>query len=110
MDSRSGLSARERELRSRLRQLLEDPEALLHASLITMARACGHPRCRCAVRGEKHRSLYAAQTVRRRTRMRIVPRAAEATIRRWAQRYQRARALLEALSEEGWERWPPRRR
>jgi hypothetical protein len=110
MDSRAGLSARERELRSRLRQLLDDPEALLHASLITMARVCGNPRCKCALKGEKHRSLYAGQTVRRKTRMRSVPKDAEALIRRWVARYERARELLEALSEEGWQRWPRRRR
>ena len=49
MKPRSHLSPQERKLRSRLHFLLHQA-GLLHASLITLKRKCGHPTCRCAPR------------------------------------------------------------
>ena len=46
--NRASLSAEDRRLRSRLRQLLSQADGFLHGSLIEMARRCGNPRCRCA--------------------------------------------------------------
>jgi hypothetical protein len=100
--NRASLSPEERRLRSRLRQLLSQAEGFLHGSLIEMARRCGNPRCRCASKYEhKHRSLYIGQSRKGKSTMVYVPGDLEETVRRWAGDYQRAAALLEALSEQG---------
>lgn len=101
----SSLSPAERAARSRLRQLLGQADGFLHASLIEMVRRCGNRRCACARdEARKHRSLYIGQTVGGKTRMRSVPKEREEEVRRHAENYRRARALLEELSEEGWRR------
>jgi len=103
--NRSSLSAEERRLHSRLHQLLSRSGGLLHGSLIEMARRCGNPGCRCASDdAHKHRSLYLGQTRGGKTTMEYVPKDQEQTVRRWAGDFQRARDLLEAISQEGWRR------
>lgn len=102
MKHRGGLSVRERTSRSRLCQLIGNREGFLHASLIKMTRSCGKATCKCQTQGAKHESYYVGQTCRRKTRMQAVPRQGEARVRRWIADYQRARALLERLSEACW--------
>jgi hypothetical protein len=103
--SPTSLSPEERRLRSRLHQLLSRADGFLHGSLIEMARRCGNPRCRCASdEDSKHRSLYLGQTRGGKTRMEYVPRDQEQTVRRRVENFQRARDLLEALSQQGWQR------
>ena len=75
MRHRAALSRTERSLRSRLHKLLDDADGLVHGSLIRMARTCGNPRCKCAVKGEKHVSLYLGQTRKGKTRMKYIPKA-----------------------------------
>lgn len=104
MRHRAALSRTERSLRSRLHKLLDDADGLVHGSLIRMARTCGNPRCKCAVKGEKHVSLYLGQTRKGKTRMKYIPKAWEGRIRRWAGHYQQAVDLLEQISEEGWKK------
>jgi hypothetical protein len=85
--------------------LLSRAEGFLHGSLVEMARRCGNPRCRCASDdASKHRSLYLGQTRDGRTTMLYVPADLEPTVRRWAQDYRQAAALLEDLCAQGRER------
>ena len=102
MKHRKGVSAADKAARSRLRQLLEQADGLVHGSLIQMARCCGNPRCRCATQGQKHVSWYLGVTEKRKTRMKHLSKGPEAKIRRWVKQYQQARALLEAMSQEAW--------
>ncbi len=48
MPSRNSLPPTERQIRSRLRQLLDQAEGFLHGSPIELSRKCGKPTCRCA--------------------------------------------------------------
>jgi len=82
--------------------VIADADGFVHGSIIRMARVCGNPRCKCAVKGEKHVSLYLGQTLKGKTRMKYIPKAWETRIQRWAGNYQQARDLLEQISEEGW--------
>jgi hypothetical protein len=103
--NRLSRTAEERHLHSRLHQLLSQAGGLLHGSLIEMARRCGNPRCRCASDdAHKHRSLYLGQTRRGKTTMAYVPKDQEQTVRCWTADFQRARDLLEAISQQGWRR------
>ncbi len=102
MPSRNSLPPTERQIRSRLRQLLDQAEGFLHGSPIELSRKCGKPTCRCASDDSlRHRSLAIGQTRKGKTTMRHVPRPLEAQARRWIDDFQKANALLEALDEQG---------
>ena len=102
MKHRKGLSAADKAARSRLHQLLEQADGLVHGSLIRMARCCGNPRCRCALKGQKHVSWYLGVTEKRRTRMKHLAKGREAKVQRWVAQYQQARTLLDQMSQEAW--------
>jgi hypothetical protein len=99
---RKGVSATDKAARSRLRQLLQEAEGLLHGSLIRMARRCGNPNCRCIRQGQKHVSWYLGVTEKRKTRMKHLPKEEEAKVRLWVKHYQEARRLLDQMSLEAW--------
>lgn len=108
MQHRSHLPARERELRSRLAQLVHE-KGLLRANLVQMTRQCGKAGCRCQ-RGEGHTSLYVAQSCEGKKRMSYVPKTWETEVSQWTKNYQEVRALLEELSERSWEKLRRRQR
>lgn len=104
MRHRMGFSTEERRLRSELHRLLENADAFIHGSLIEMERCCGNPNCRCALKGEKHKSLYLSQHQRGAPRMKCLPRESQEQVRRWADNYRQVRAHLEALSQLSWQK------
>ena len=100
---RTGMSAPERQARSRLVQLLSQPRGLLRGSLLVRRRACGKPRCKCT-RGQPHESLYLVITDKGRTRQLYVPRDFEPLVRRWVEDYHQARKLMEEISRIHWDK------
>lgn len=102
MNHRAHLSREERELRSRLTQLVRSG-GLMRGNLVTMRNTCGKPGCKCQ-RGEKHQSLYLAQSRRGKHRMRYIPRIWHLRIRTWVECYQEIQGILESLSEQYWEK------
>lgn len=92
---RSRFPDRERRVRSRLTQLLQQP--FLCGSLVTMQRTCGKAGCKCT-RGELHSGLYVALRVGDKRKMMLVPRAMEETVRQWVSTYQEAWTLMEKVS------------
>ncbi len=102
MPSRSVLSTTERQLRSRLRQLLGQAEGFLHGSPIELSRKCGKPSCRCATdQSMRHCSLAIGRTRQGKTTMLHIPKSMEAQALRWIEDFKKAGALLEALDEQG---------
>lgn len=99
---RSAMAAGERRARSRLTKMVQE-QPLLRASLVTMARVCGNPSCKCA-RGEKHVSLYLAQRKEGKQRMLFVPRDWEERVKAWVGNYREVKERLEEVCEEGWQR------
>jgi len=98
MRSRTGQSATERRLYSRLRQLLATP-GLLRGNLVEMHRACGKAACACARDpARRHRALYLGLSLNGRRRMLYIPPAWEADVRQWVARYAEVRAVLEQLA------------
>ena len=73
------MSAQERELRSRLAQLLTRA-AIVRGSLSVREKSCGKPTCRCA-RGEKHRAVYLVASEEGKLRQLFIPRSLEADAR-----------------------------
>jgi len=102
MPSRTALSTTERQLRSRLRQLLDQAEGFLHGSPIELSRKCGKPTCRCATdESMRHCSLAIGQTRQGKTTMLHIPKSMEAQALRWIEDFKQAAALLEALDRQG---------
>lgn len=105
--ARSSLSAAERELRSRISQLLHS-RWLLHATLAPRQRRCGKPNCRCT-RGQRHVSLYVVQMRQGQLRQLYVPQNWEPRVRQAVADYQQLLQLLEEISEREWKRLAHRR-
>lgn len=96
------LSPKERQARSRLRQILNEP-GMLRASLIEMKRRCGNPYCRCAkAKRHWHLSWYLGQSKDGKNRMKYIPLALLPEVQLWVERYQEARKLLDEMSDENW--------
>ena len=103
MTARTTPTARERDARSRLRQLINSGMGLLRANLIPMKRSCGRPSCRCArSKRQKHLSWYISQSKNGKLRMRCIPQDQMDIARAWALNYQQARKLLRAIGDEYW--------
>ncbi len=98
--NRALMPAQERQLRSRLAQLVHE-RPLIRATLNQRMVTCGKPGCRCA-KGEKHRALYLVCSVEGKRRQMFVPSALEREVREWVTNYQSIQQLLEKLSEDAW--------
>jgi hypothetical protein len=98
MPPRPGLSAGDRAARSRLVQLLSSARPLARAALVTMARVCGKPGCRCA-RGEKHVSLYLAARLGKKRQMIYIPPDLEDQARALVEAGRRVEELIEQISQ-----------
>ncbi len=98
MPPRTTLTARERALASRLRQLLNEP-GLLRGSLVEMRRRCGTRTCGCqGDPARRHLSLYLGLRLNGKSRMVYIPPAWEDRVRQWTERYVAVREVLEQLS------------
>lgn len=105
---RTGMSPRERELRSQLARLVRS-SGLIRGSLCVRKKVCGGPGCRCA-RGERHEGLYLTQTKDGKTQQLYVPKSWEPRVRAWIAAYRRAKQLLDEISDMSWERIRDRER
>jgi hypothetical protein len=96
------MSPREREIRSRLNQLIAR-EAMARGNLSERGKVCGKPNCRCAS-GEKHPALYLVASDEGRLRQLFIPRKMEAQARDCVEVYHKIRELLEELSQIYWDK------
>jgi len=99
---RAHRDAEERELRSRLAQLITT-YGFVRGNLVRRDKTCGRPNCRCA-RGEKHPSVSLVASDESRLQQLYIPAALEPTAREWVDTYHRIRNLLEELSRRQWEK------
>lgn len=98
MSSRTALSAKERDLYSKLHRLLNE-HGLMRGNLVEMKRSCGKPSCKCQNDPDsKHRSLYVGVSIDGKRRMIYIPADWEERVREWTSRYAELRDLLEELS------------
>lgn len=103
MRHRGHISEKDRQNRSRLAKLVHN-RRLLIGSLVTMARTCGNPRCKCA-RGTKHVSLYLSIRVANQRKMIYIPPEWEKTIRSWVEAYQEMKQLTDEISQASLDRF-----
>ena len=104
MPPRPQLPPKDRAARSRLLKLLAAARPLARASLVTMARRCGKPGCKCA-RGDKHVSLYLAARLGDRRTMLYVPPDLEDDARRLVENSQAVEGWLDEMSQAQLERF-----
>jgi len=97
------MSARERELRSELKQLLASL-GLVRGNLSLRLRSCGKPTCHCSQGGAKHPAWYLVASEQGKLRQLFIPKELEPQARQWVDAYQRLRQLLEELSELHWQK------
>lgn len=96
--TRTALSAKERQLYSKLRQLLNQP-GLLRGNLVQMRRRCGKKTCCCHDEPQaRHESLYLGVSLNGKHRMIYIPSLWERAVREWTERYSEVRELLEQIS------------
>ena len=97
MRHRGHISEKDRQNRSRSAKLV-DNRRLLFGSLVTMARTCGNPRCKCA-QGKKHVSLYLSVRTGNKRKMIYIPPKWEKTIRSRVETYQQMKQLTDEISK-----------
>ncbi len=104
---RSQFSARERQRRSRLAQIIHAAR-FLRGTLSLRNVRCGKPTCRCA-RGELHACLYLVRRHRGKLRQLFVPRPWEQRVRQAVENHQEMERLIEELSDLEWKRLKERK-
>jgi len=97
MVPRSSLPPAERAARAKLTKVASE-KPLLKGTLVSMARECGNPRCKCS-KGEKHVSLYLSIRVGEARKMIYVPAAWETTIKSWVEAGNEASSLLDEITK-----------
>ena len=98
MAPRTALSAKERDLYSKLRRLLNET-GLIRGNLVEMKRSCGKKTCKCQTDPDsKHRSLYLGVSIEGKHRMIYIPADWEVRVREWTTRYAVLRDVLEQIS------------
>ena len=103
MRHRGFLSARERQARSRLAKAVHEAP-LICGSLVTMARTCGTPGCKCN-RGQKHVSLYLSVRVSGRRKMIYLSPDQEVPFRDAVRTYREVKRLMDEVSASCLERF-----
>lgn len=104
MRHRGNFSSTDRNVRSQLAKLIRS-ERLLYGSLVTMARTCGNPHCKCILAGQKHVSLYLSIPDGKRRKMICIPKKWESTITRWVENYKQAKGLIADISAHSFKRF-----
>ncbi|MEA1877732.1 MAG: DUF6788 family protein [Bacteroidota bacterium] len=104
MEHRGRFTQKDRQARSKLAKLAGN-KRLLCGSLVTMARVCGNPRCKCATKGQKHVSLYLSIRDGKKRKMICIPKKWESTIGQWVGNYKRANELMAEISASSLKRF-----
>jgi len=71
---------------------------VLAASLVTLRRTCGNPRCRCA-RGHKHPGHYLTWKVKAKTHTAYVPVELLPQVKQWTQEHRRLKQLVQQVTQ-----------
>ncbi|MEE9391402.1 MAG: DUF6788 family protein [Planctomycetota bacterium] len=93
---RASMSAQERELRSRIKQLVTG-SGLLRGSPLVRRNRCGNKGCKCWVKDERHESLAIQVSVDGRSQQFHVPKAMREEVLAWVDNYQELRKLLDEI-------------
>jgi hypothetical protein len=87
---RRSLQARQKQLQAKC--------PVLAASLVTLRRSCGNPRCRCA-RGQKHLGHYLTWKVKAKTHTAYVPVDLVPQVKQWTQEHRRLKQVIRQVTQ-----------
>lgn len=73
--------------------------SFLKGNTVIMKRTCGYPKCRCALEGKKHKSMYIGKKQDGTTKMVYVPRRLEEEVQKKVDAYHRIKKLVDKISE-----------
>jgi hypothetical protein len=104
MEHRGKFTQKDRQTRSQLAKLAGG-KRLLCGSLVTMARTCGNPGCKCIRKGQKHISLYLSIRDGKKRKMICIPKKWESTITQWVENYKKANELMADISAHSLKRF-----
>jgi hypothetical protein len=96
--SRSGMSARERNARSKLTKIVHE-FGFIRGTLRQIERYCGRVDCKC-IKGQKHPMIYIAQMKNGKVKSIYVSQDKKKLSDEWIKNYKEAKGLLEIISEE----------
>jgi len=99
---RAAMSQQERQLRSRLTQIVSGL-GIIRGNLLERERVCGNPGCRCT-RGQKHRGVYLCLRKDGKYRQLYIPKEYELLVGQWVANHQQIRQLLKELGEVYWQK------
>ena len=99
---RSRMATEEREVRSKLAQLIGDT-GIVRGSIVIRERVCGKSNCKCA-RGERHVGKYLVVSEGGKKRQLFIPDDMEPKVRRWIANYRQAQESLEEICNFNWEK------
>lgn len=98
---RQSMSRQEREIRSRLAELVH-AQQMLPGTLTVRRMTCGRKSCRC-YQGEKHEALYLAFQRDGKSYQVCIPKRLESQARQWSDNYRRGLELLEDICQQGYQ-------
>ena len=98
MRHRGKFAQKDRQTRSQLAKL-PSTKRLLCGSLVTMARTCGNPRCKCVRKGQKHISLYLSIRDGEKRRMIGITKKSENTSTLGGEHYKIANERMDDIDE-----------
>ena len=104
MEHKDKFTQKDKRARSQLAKLITG-KRLLRGSLVTMARVCGNPRCRCTVSGQRHVSLYLSIRDGKKRKMICIPKKWENAITQWVENYRQADELMAKISASSLKRF-----
>ena len=84
--------------RDMLLKKLGDCQPFVDGSIVKVRRRCGNKNCKCAVRGEKHESLYLQYQVKQVTKAVYVPVDLEKEVKKWSREYKRLKKTIQEIS------------
>ncbi len=96
MQHRGQFSAEERQLRSRITQIMGQ-QRIMKAGIVKMTRKCGKTGCHCA-EGKGHVSYYLSMRVGKGRKMVYIPGGMEAQVREWVDGYKEISEAIDQLS------------
>ena len=96
MRHRGYFSAEERQIRSKLTQIVSQ-KGIIRAGIVKMTRRCGKLNCWCA-KGKGHVSYYLSMREASKRKMVYIPASMEAKVREWVGSYKKVNKAIDRLS------------
>ena len=97
---KKGMSSMEREIRSKLAQLVSRNE-FVRGNISLRQGVCGNPNCKCAKR-KGHFRLYISQSRKGKRKQLYIPWELERNAKEWTKEYRKIKDLLEKISDMYW--------